>query len=418
MNFDIKDLTLAPKGLQRIEWADRHMPVLRKMRDELSGTKPLKGIKIGACLHVTTETANLVRTLKEAGADVTLCASNPLSTQDDVAASLVKDFGIPVFAIKEEDRNTYYKHLEAVAETGPSVTMDDGCDLVGMLHSTHTKYLDGVIGGTEETTTGVNRLRSMENDKVLRYPVIAVNDSDTKHMFDNRYGTGQSTIDGLLRATNILLAGKTMVVCGYGWCGKGLASRARGMGATVIVTEVNAVKAIEAAMDGFIVMPLEEAMPKADVVITVTGNLNIVDRKHLEAAKDGVIIANSGHFNDEINIKTMEQMAKSRIMVRDYVEEYTLHDGRRIYLLADGRLLNLSAAEGHPPTVMDMSFANQVLAVRYIVNNYSNFENRVYTLPRELDYRVAEMKLDTMGIRIDRLTDEQVKYMNSWSSGT
>jgi adenosylhomocysteinase len=416
---DIRDKSLSPKGKLRIEWADNQMPVLRLIRERFIREKPLKGKKISCCLHVTTETANLMRTLQAGGADVVLCASNPLSTQDDVAASLVIDYGIPVFAIKGEDRDTYYKHLVAAIEHGPDMTQDDGCDLVGLLHKNYLDtYLKNCIGGTEETTTGVIRLKSMEKEGALQIPIIAVNDSDTKHLFDNRYGTGQSTIDGLLRATNILLCGKDFVVCGYGWCGKGLAMRAKGMGANVIVTEVNPVKAIEAVMDGFRVMKLEQAMPFADVIITVTGDLNVVDEKHVNLAKDGVIIANSGHFNNEINITALEGLSKSKRTVRDFVEEYTLRDGRKVFLLAEGRLLNLSAAEGHPAVVMDMSFANQALGAEYLVKNAHNLDKKVYLLPEELDNEIARLKLESLGIEIDELTEEQIKYLSSWESGT
>jgi adenosylhomocysteinase len=416
---DIKDKSLSPKGKLRIEWADNQMPVLRLIRERFIREKPLKGKKISCCLHVTTETANLMRTLQAGGADVVLCASNPLSTQDDVAASLVIDYGIPVFAIKGEDRDTYYKHLVSAIEHGPDMTQDDGCDLVGLLHKNYLdSYLKNCIGGTEETTTGVIRLKSMEKEGTLQIPIIAVNDSETKHLFDNRYGTGQSTIDGLLRATNILLCGKNFVVCGYGWCGKGLAMRAKGMGANVIVTEVNPIKAIEAVMDGFRVMKLEQAMPSADVVITVTGDLNVVDEKHINLAKDGVILANSGHFNDEINITALEGLSESKRTVRDFVEEYTLRDGRKVFLLAEGRLLNLSAAEGHPAVVMDMSFANQALGAEYLVKNAHKLDKKVYLLPEELDNEIARLKLESLGIEIDELTEEQIKYLSSWESGT
>lgn len=416
---DIKDQSLAPRGKLRIEWADNQMPVLKSIRERFAKEKPLAGKKMSCCLHVTTETANLVRTLKEGGADLVLCASNPLSTQDDVAASLVVDYGIPVFAIKGEDRDTYYKHLLAAIEHGPDMTQDDGCDLVGLLHKNYSDtYLKKVIGGTEETTTGVIRLKSMERDGALQFPIIAVNESETKHLFDNRYGTGQSTLDGFLRATNVLLSGKTFVVCGYGWCGKGLALRAKGMGANVIVTEVDPIKAIEAVMEGFRVMKLEEAMPCADIIITVTGDLNVVDEKHLKLAKDGLIVANSGHFNDEINIEALEAMAKSKRTVRDFVDEYTYADGRKVFLLAEGRLLNLAAAEGHPAVVMDMSFANQALGAEYIVKHAKTMDKKVYLLPKELDSEIARLKLETMGIEIDVLTEEQVKYLSSWQSGT
>ncbi len=416
---DIKDKALAPKGKLRIEWADNQMPVLKLIRERFAKEKPLEGIKMSCCLHVTTETANLVRTLKEGGADLVLCASNPLSTQDDVAASLVVDYGIPVFAIKGEDRDTYYKHLLAAIEHGPQMTQDDGCDLVGLLHKEYGgTYLKNVIGGTEETTTGVVRLKSMEKENALKVPIIAVNDSDTKHLFDNRYGTGQSTLDGLFRATNILISGKSFVVCGYGWCGKGLAMRAKGMGADVIVTEVDPVKALEAVMEGFRVMKLEDAIKFADIVITVTGDLNVVDEKHIKVAKDGIVIANSGHFNDEINITAIEKLSSSKRTVRDFVEEYTMKDGRKVFLLAEGRLLNLSAAEGHPAVVMDMSFANQALGAEYIVKNASKMENKVYLMPQELDHEIARLKLKSMGVEIDQLTEEQIKYLSSWQSGT
>ncbi|MGI6777013.1 MAG: adenosylhomocysteinase [Acetivibrionales bacterium] len=419
MKCDIKDKSLAEIGKMRIEWADNQMHVLKLIRDRFEKEKPLKGKKISCCLHVTTETANLMRTLKAGGADLVLCASNPLSTQDDVAASLVEDYGIPVFAIKGEDRDTYYRHLISAIEHGPDLTQDDGCDLVGLLHRNYKDtFLKNVIGGTEETTTGVIRLKSMEKDGALQFPIIAVNDSQTKHFFDNRYGTGQSTIDGLIRATNVLICGKNFVVCGYGWCGKGLAMRAKGMGANVIVTEVDHVKAIEAAMDGFRVMKLEKAMPFADIIITVTGNLNVVDKKHFELAKSGVIVANSGHFNDEINITALEELSVSKRVARDFVEEYTLKDGRKVYLLAEGRLLNLAAAEGHPAIVMDMSFANQALGAEYLVNNAAQMEKKVYVLPEELDHEIAKIKLESMGIEIDELTEEQIKYLASWESGT
>ncbi|HHW31797.1 MAG TPA: adenosylhomocysteinase [Clostridiaceae bacterium] len=415
----IRDISLATKGKLRIEWADNQMPVLKSIRERFSKEKPLKGIRMSCCLHVTTETANLMRTLKEGGADVALCASNPLSTQDDVAASLVKDYGISVYAIKGEDRDTYYNHLISVIEHKPQITQDDGADLVGLLHKQYMdSYLKDILGSTEETTTGVIRLKSMEREKKLQIPVIAVNESETKHLFDNRYGTGQSTIDGLLRATNILLCGKNFVVCGYGWCGKGLAMRAKGMGANVIVTEVDHIKAIEAVMDGFRVMKLEQAIVDADVVITVTGNLNVVDKKHMELAKDGVIIANSGHFNDEINIQALESLSVSKRIVRDFTEEYTLENGKKIYLLAEGRLLNLAAAEGHPAVVMDMSFANQALAAEYIVKNHDKMDKKVYVLPKEIDHEIARLKLNTMGIEIDTLTEEQIAYLSSWESGT
>ncbi len=418
-SYDIKDKSLAPKGKLRIEWADKQMPVLAMIRERFEKEKPLRGIRMSCCLHVTTETANLMRTLKAGGADVVLCASNPLSTQDDVAASLVEDYDIPVFAIKGEDRDTYYRHLVSAIEHKPDITQDDGADLVGLLHQDYRDtYLKNIIGGTEETTTGVIRLRSMEREGALQFPIIAVNESQTKHLFDNRYGTGQSTIDGIMRATNILICGKNFVVCGYGWCGKGLAMRARGMGANVIVTEVDPIKAIEAAMDGFRVMKLEQAMPFADIIVTVTGNLNVVDEKHIALAKDGVIVANSGHFNDEINIAALEKLSVSKRTVRDFVEEYTMKDGRKIYLLAEGRLVNLSAAEGHPAVVMDMSFANQALGAEYIAKNANKMENKVYVLPEEIDREIASIKLKSMGIETDMLTEEQKEYLSSWRSGT
>ena len=416
---DIKDLSLASKGRLRIEWADNQMPVLKIIRERFAKERPLKGKRISCCLHVTTETANLVRTLKAGGADVVLCASNPLSTQDDVAASLAADCGIPVFAIKGEDRDTYYEHLKAAIAHGPDITMDDGADLVGLLHKDYGETrLRSVIGGTEETTTGVIRLRSMEKDGALQFPVIAVNESDTKHLFDNRYGTGQSTLDGLLRATNMLVCGRNFVVCGYGWCGKGVAMRAKGMGANVIVTEVDPVKAIEAVMDGFRVMKLEEAMPVADVVVTLTGDINVVDERHMLLAKDGAVVANSGHFNDEINLAALERMAESKRRIRDFVDEYVLKNGRKIFLLAEGRLLNLAAAEGHPAAVMDLSFANQALGAEYIAANAGRMEKKVYVLPKELDREIAALKLKSMGIEIDELTDEQKEYLESWESGT
>lgn len=416
---DIRDKGLASEGKRRIEWADNRMPVLRTIRERFTQEKPLVDRRISCCLHVTTETAALVRTLDAGGARVVLCASNPLSTQDDVAASLVEDYGISVYAIKGEDRDTYYGHLKSAIEHRPDITQDDGADLVGLLHSEYSDtYLKNVMGGTEETTTGVIRLKSMEKDGALRIPVIAVNESLTKHFFDNRYGTGQSTVDGLLRATNVLIAGRVFVVCGYGWCGRGVAMRARGMGADVIVTEVDHIRAIEAAMDGFRVMKLSRAVRQADIVVTVTGDVNVVDREHIELAKDGIIIANSGHFNDEINIDALEKISCSKNKVRNYVEEYRLKDGRRIYLLAEGRLLNLSAAEGHPAEVMDMSFANQALGAEYINSNSATLKPRVYVMPEEMDRDIAKLKLQAMGIEIDELTDEQKDYLASWKSGT
>ena len=418
MKYHVKDLSLADDGKLRIEWADRDMPVLRMIRERFAQEKPLAGKRIAACLHVTTETANLMRTLKAGGAEVVLTASNPLSTQDDVAAALVKHYDIPVFAIKGEDTETYYSHLRAALDTAPHITMDDGADLVSTLHKERRDLLPNIIGGTEETTTGVIRLRAMAADGALAYPVIAVNDALTKHLFDNRYGTGQSTIDGLLRATNILLAGRTVVVSGYGWCGRGVAMRARGMGAQVIVTEVDPLKALEAAMDGYRVMPMTEAAREGDVFITVTGDLHVLDRAHFEVMKDGAMVANSGHFNVEINIPALEEMAERKRRVRPFVDEYTLPNGRRIYLLAEGRLLNLAAAEGHPASVMDMSFANQALSAEYLVKHAADLKPQVYSVPREIDLNIARLKLDAMGVRIDTLTEEQERYLHSWEEGT
>lgn len=413
---DVKDLALAEKGRDRIEWAALEMPVLSLIRERFEREKPLAGQRVGACLHITTETANLLLTLKAGGAEITACASNPLSTQDDVAAALV-EAGIPTYAIKGEDNSTYYRHLDAVLNTKPNQTMDDGCDLVSRLHLERPELIANMIGGTEETTTGVIRLKAMEKDQALRFPIVAVNEADTKHMFDNRYGTGQSTLDGLLRATNVLLAGKNFVVGGYGWCGRGLATRARGMGAQVIVTEVDPVRALEAVMDGFRVMTMEEAAPIADIVITVTGNLNVLDRQ-MRKLKDGALIGNSGHFNDEINIAFLDELTESRRKVREFVEEFKLFDGRKIYLLADGRLLNLAAAEGHPAAVMDMSFANQALSAEWVAKNHGKLENKVYVVPREIDEAIASLKLKAMGVNIDTLTPEQEKYISSWQSGT
>jgi len=416
--YHVKDLSLAPKGKLRIEWAEAQMPVLRSIRRRFAQEKPLAGIRIAGCLHVTTETANLALTLRDGGATFALCASNPLSTQDDVAASLVADFGIPVYAIKGEDNQTYYQHIQAVLATRPNITMDDGADLVSTLHREGAGLLEGVMGGTEETTTGVIRLRSMAQNDVLRYPIIAVNDADTKHLFDNRYGTGQSTIDGILRATNVLLAGLNFVVAGYGWCGRGLAMRARGMGANVIVTEVNPLRALEAVMDGFRVMPGIEAARMGDVFVTLTGDINVLDEPHFAVMKDRAILANSGHFNVEINIPALERMSISKRTVRDMVEEYTLPDGRRLYLLGEGRLINLAAAEGHPAVVMDMSFADQALCVEYMTQHSSELERRVYDVPKSIDETVARLKLAAMGHEIDQLTPEQVRYLSSWEEGT
>lgn len=417
-NYHIKDPKLAEGGRRRIEWAEREMPVLRMIRERFAKERPLKGVRIAACLHVTTETANLVNTLHLGGADLILTASNPLSTQDDVAASLVNHFEIPVFAIKGEDNPTYYKHINAALSSKPNVTMDDGADLVSALHKERRELLPGVVGGTEETTTGVIRLRAMAANGVLNFPVIAVNDAMTKHLFDNRYGTGQSTIDGIVRATNILLAGRTFVVAGYGWCGRGLASRARGMGANVIVTEIDPLPALEAVMDGFRVMPMEEAAKIGDIFVTVTGDLNVLDKDDFENMKDGAIVANSGHFNVEINIPALEAMAAEKRLVRPFVDQYILTDGRHINLLGEGRLINLAAAEGHPASVMDMSFANQALSVEFMVRNASTLEKKVYSVPSEIDREIARLKLEGMGVTIDTLTDDQLKYLNSWEEGT
>jgi adenosylhomocysteinase len=418
-NFDIKDINLAEGGRRRIEWAEREMPVLRTIRERFLKEKPLKGVRLSACLHVTTETANLARTLAAGGADLVLTASNPLSTQDDVAAALVNQFEIPTFAIKGEDNVTYYKHIGAALDHKPQMTMDDGADLVSTLHKDRRDLLPGVIGGTEETTTGVIRLRAMAADGMLTFPVIAVNDAMTKHFFDNRYGTGQSTVDGIIRATNILLAGKNFIVSGYGWCGRGLASRARGMGALVIITEVDPLKALEAVMDGFQVMPMAEAARIGDIFCTVTGDINVIDRQHFKVMKDGAIVANSGHFNVEINIPAVKEMSKGDPkLVRPFVEQYELKDGRMIHILGEGRLINLAAAEGHPASVMDMSFANQALAAEFMIKNADQLEKRVYSVPAEVDAEIARIKLAAMGIRIDTLTAAQVKYLNSWEEGT
>lgn len=417
-NYHIKDEKLAEGGRRRIDWAELEMPVLRLIRERFEKERPLKGVRIAACLHVTTETANLVHTLHLGGAEVVLTASNPLSTQDDVAASLVTHFEIPVFAIKGEDNLTYYKHINSALDFEPNVTMDDGADLVGTLHKDRRDSLKNVIGGTEETTTGVIRLRAMAAGGALSFPVIAVNDAMTKHFFDNRYGTGQSTIDGIVRATNTLLAGKTFVVAGYGWCGRGLASRARGMGSNVIVTEIDPLPALEAVMDGFRVMPMEEAAKIGDIFVTVTGDINVIDRQHFEVMKDGAIVANSGHFNVEINIPGLEEMASEKRLVRPYVDQYVLSGGRRINLLGEGRLINLASAEGHSASVMDMSFANQALGIEYLIQNVDSLENKVYSVPDEIDREIARLKLEAMGILIDVLTPEQIKYLNSWEEGT
>ncbi len=416
--FDVKDLNLAEGGRHRIEWAEVEMPVLRQVRERFKQERPLKGLRVSACLHVTSETASLMRTLQAGGADVVLCASNPLSTQDDVAASLVSHFEIPVYAIKGEDNETYYQHIRAALDHRPQMTMDDGADLVSVLHKERRDQLPEVKGGTEETTTGVIRLRAMAKQGALSFPILAVNDSMTKHFFDNRYGTGQSTIDGIIRATNILLAGKTFVVAGYGWCGRGLAMRARGMGANVIVTEIEPLAALEAVMDGFRVMPMEEAAPIGDIFCTLTGDLNVLDKHHFEAMKDGAIVANSGHFNVEINIAALEEMADEKLRVREFVDQYTLADGRRINLLGEGRLVNLAAAEGHPASVMDMSFANQALGAEYILENGENLDNNVHVIPEDIDREIARLKLEAMGVNIDVLTPEQEKYLASWEEGT
>ncbi len=417
-DYDIKDLDLASRGKKRIEWAERRMPVLTKIREIFKKQKPLKGIRIGACLHVTTETANLMRTLKDGGAEVYLCASNPLSTQDDVAASLVKDFGISVFAINGENRETYYSHIRSVLLKKPQITMDDGADLVSTLHLEMKENLADVIGGTEETTTGVVRLRSMARDGVLYYPIIAVNDAKTKYLFDNRYGTGQSTIDGILRSTNVLIAGSNFVVCGYGWCGKGVAMRARGMGARVLITEVDPLKALEAVMDGFSVVSSIEAARIGDIFVTVTGNISVLRKEHFEVMKDGAILANSGHFDVEIDIKALRESASSCREVRTGVIEYTFPDGKKVYLLSEGRLVNLSAAEGHPAEVMDMSFANQAKCVQFLLEKKEDLKPQVYPVPEEIDSSVASLKLALMNISIDSLTVQQKKYLRSWERGT
>ncbi len=418
MENDIKDIELAEAGARRIGWAAQSMPVLRRIKERFAEQQPLAGVVVGACLHVTTETASLMQTLKAGGASVYLCASNPLSTQDDVAASLVAHDGIPVFAIKGEDHKTYYSHINAVLDAGPHYTMDDGADLVSTLHSERADLVAGVRGGTEETTTGIIRLKSMAADGALKYPIIAVNDARTKHFFDNRYGTGQSTIDGIIRATNRLIAGSRFVVCGYGWCGRGLAMRARGMGANVLITEVEPTAALEAVMDGFTVMPMADAAPIGDIFCTVTGNINVIRREHFEAMKDGAIVCNSGHFNVEIDLESLAEMAESRREIRPFVEEHRLPDGRRINVLGEGRLINLAAAEGHPSSVMDMSFANQSLAIEYLTAHAGELSNAVYPVPDEIDRRIATEKLAAMGVAIDVLTDEQERYLASWTMGT
>ncbi|CAN1539108.1 SAM1 S-adenosylhomocysteine hydrolase [Fimbriimonadaceae bacterium] len=418
ISHDVANLELARLGRDRIAWAERDMPVLRAIRERFAKEKPLQGQRITACLHVTTETANLMHTLVVGGAEVAICASNPLSTQDDVAASLVADFGVHTFCIKGENNETYYRHIHQALDIKPTITMDDGADTVGVIHNDRRDLIEGIIGGTEETTTGVIRLRAMAADGVLEYPVIAINDADTKHLFDNRYGTGQSTLDGILRATNMLLAGRVVVVCGYGWCGRGVASRAKGMGSHVIVTEIDPTSALEAVMDGFTVMPIAEAAKVGDLFITTTGNKNVVAASAFANMKDGAIICNSGHFNAEIDIPTLEKLSVSKTVARPFVDEYKLADGRRIYLLGEGRLINLAAAEGHPASVMDMSFANQALCVELLVNEAKGFTKSVYSVPKDIDKEVARLKLASMGIQIDSLTNEQTAYLNSWQEGT
>jgi adenosylhomocysteinase len=419
MDYDVKNIDLATGGRHRIEWAEQEMPVLRGIRQRFAAERPLQGIRIGACLHVTTETANLMHTLQMGGADVVLCASNPLSTQDDVAASLVSHYEIPVYAVKGEDNETYYQHLNAVLDHKPHITMDDGADLVSTLHKERKDVMETIVGGTEETTTGVIRLRAMSKDGALKFPVIAVNDALTKHLFDNRYGTGQSTLDGVIRATNFLVAGKTVVVAGYGWCSKGIARRADGLGGNVIVTEIDPLKALEAVMDGFRVMPMSEAAAIGDIFVTATGDINVLDTHHFAAMKDGALVANSGHFNVEINIPGLEEMAVGPgRRVREFVQQYELADGRKVNLLGEGRLINLAAAEGHPASVMDMSFANQALSATYMVSHAQELENKVYSVPEDVDQEIARIKLAAMGIQIDTLTPEQEHYLNSWEEGT
>ncbi len=415
---DVKNAGLAPEGVTRIEWAEREMPVIRGIRERFVKEQPLKGIRIAACLHVTSETANLMLTLRDGGADIRLTASNPLSTQDDVAAALLVEYGIPTFAIKGETNAIYNQHMEAAVDHRPQITMDDGADVVALIHKTRQDLLADIIGGTEETTTGVIRLKALAAQGQLAYPIIAVNEANTKHFFDNRYGTGQSTLDGIIRATNILLAGKNFVVCGYGWCGKGVAMRARGMGAQVIVTEVDPLRALEAVMDGFQVMPIAQAAPLGDIFVTVTGDVNVLDRPSFEVMKSGAVLANSGHFDAEINLKALNEMAKSKRDLRPYVEEYYLSDGRAIVVLAEGRLVNLGAAEGHPASVMDMSFANQALCAEYIIQNHTSLAKAVHDVPKVIDDEIARLKLAAMGINIDTLTDEQERYLNSWELGT
>jgi adenosylhomocysteinase len=415
---DVRDLGLAADGVRRVEWADRQMPVLALIRERFEAEQPLQGIRVSACLHVTSETANLMRTLRAGGADVVLCASNPLSTQDEVAAALVAEYGVSVFAIKDEDTDTYYSHIDAAADHRPQVTMDDGADVIGVLHRKRRDLLPEILGGTEETTTGVIRLHAMERAGELGFPIVAVNEANTKHLFDNRYGTGQSTIDGILRATNVLLAGRNFVVCGYGWCGRGLADRARGLGSHVIVVEVDALRALQAVMDGFRVMPIADAAVEGDIFVTATGDKHVIRREHFEVMKDGAILANTGHFNVEIEIPALAAMAAEIRTARPMVEQYTMPDGRRLFLLADGRLVNLAAAEGHPAAVMDMSFANQALAAEHVVKQRGTLEPRVYTVPREIDDEIARLKLASLGVAIDTLTPEQIRYLDSWDEGT
>jgi len=418
LSGDVKDITLAERGKRRIEWANQHMPVLQLIRKQFIKDQPLKGVRMSACLHVTSETANLAITLRDGGAEVVVCASNPLSTHDEVAACLVKDYGIPTFAIKGEDNATYYAHINAALDHQPQITLDDGADLVTTLLTKRTDLVKDVIGGTEETTTGVIRLRAMAKDGTLRYPIIAVNDALTKHLFDNRYGTGQSTLDGIIRATNLLIAGLRVVVAGYGWCGRGVAMRAKGLGADVLVTEVNPVRALEAVMDGFRVMPMTEAAKIGDVFVTVTGNKSILAGEHFEKMMDGAVICNSGHFNVEIDIPALEKLSGSRRPIRPFVEEFAMRDGRKLYLLGEGRLVNLAAAEGHPAAVMDMSFANQALSVEYLVKNAGQLEAQVYPVPEAIDRQIAKLKLESMGVQLDRLTPDQEQYLASWAEGT
>ncbi|MBI3811309.1 MAG: adenosylhomocysteinase [Nitrospirae bacterium] len=418
MDYDIKDIRLAQKGLLRMEWAQQEMPVLELVKRRFKKELPLKGIRLSACLHVTTETANLMTTIKAGGADVVLCASNPLSTQDDVASALVEYFQIPVFAIKGEDNDTYYRHIQAALNHHPSITMDDGADLVSTIHSKRKDLIKGIIGGTEETTTGVIRLRSMAARGVLKFPIISVNDADTKHLFDNRYGTGQSTLDGMMRATNRLVAGTVFVISGYGWCGRGIAMRAKGMGADVVVTEIDPLKAIEAVMDGYRVMPMADAAKIGDFFVTVTGDIKVIRREHFAVMKDGAVVCNSGHFNVEIDIPALERMTKRKRAIREFVEEFTLPNGRRVNLLGEGRLINLAAAEGHPASVMDMSFANQALSAEHMVKHAKKLERKVYPVPSAIDREIARLKLKGMGIQIDVLTKEQQKYLASWEMGT